>query len=133
MDTLSQRAEVAKTFALSKLYYVAQVLSLNEKYRKQIETSLSNFIFKGRHEKLKLSELENADQDGLGLPNIGVKSDCLLLRMLALLQENSFRLLGYWLRSFLRETGWGENFPAFAEIQFASHNLSKTFPLHKYM
>ena len=105
LDTLSQRAEVAKTFALSKLYYVAQVLSLNEKYRKQIETSLSNFIFKGRHEKLKLSELENADQDGLGLPNIGVKSDCLLLRMLALLQENSFRLVGYWLRSFLRETG----------------------------
>ena len=133
MDTLSQRAEVAKTFALSKLYYVAQVLSLNEKYRKQIETSLSNFIFKGRHEKLKLSELENADQDGLGLPNIGVKSDCLLLRMLALLQQNSFCLLGYWLRSFLRETGWGENFPAFAEIRPVSHNLSKTFPLHKYM
>ena len=134
MDTLSQRAEVAKTFALSKLYYVAQVLSLNEKYWKQIETSLSNFIFKGRHEKLKLSELENtADQGGLGLPNIGVKSDCLLLRMLALLQENSFRLLGYWLRSFLRETGWGENFPAFAEIRPASYNLSKTFPLHKYM
>ena len=133
MDTLSQRAEVAKTFALSKLYYVAQVLSLNEKYRKQIETSLSNFIFKGRHEKLKLSELENADQGGLGLPNIGVKSDCLLLRMLALLQENCFRLPGYWLRSFRRETGWGENFPAFAEIRPVSHNLSKAFTLHKYM
>ena len=63
LDTLSQRAEVAKTFSLSKLYYVAQVLPLNEKYRKQIETSLSNFIFKGRHEKLKLSELTKVDLD----------------------------------------------------------------------
>ena len=81
LDTLQQRVEVAKTFALSKLYYVAQVLPLSNKFRKRIESILSKFIFKGRQERLKLSELENSPkQGGLGLPNIGVKSDCLLLK-----------------------------------------------------
>ena len=99
MDTLSQRVEVAKTFALSKLYYVAQVLLLQRKYRERIEKSLSRFIFKGRHEKLKLSELENTpEKGGLGLPSIGFKADCLQLkqmcRMMSLPEENSYSMLG---------------------------------------
>ena len=44
LETLAQRVEVAKTFALSKLYYVAQVLPLSVKNRKTIECSLSMFI-----------------------------------------------------------------------------------------
>ena len=80
---LYQRVEVTKMFALSKLYYVAQVLPLPVKYRKRVEKSLSQFIFKGRHERLLLSELENSPlQGGLGLPNIGVKSDSLLLKQM---------------------------------------------------
>ena len=54
LETLYQRVEVAKTFALSKLYYVAQVLPLPIKYRKRVEKNLSRFVFKGRHERLKL-------------------------------------------------------------------------------
>ena len=74
---------MAKTFALSKLYYVAQVLPLPVKYRKQVNSSLSKFIFRGRHEKLKLDELENSyQQGGLGLPNIAVKADSLLLKQM---------------------------------------------------
>ena len=60
LETLAQRVEVAKTFALSKLYYVAQVLPLPNKYRKQVESSLSRFIFRGRHERLQLDELQNS-------------------------------------------------------------------------
>ena len=68
LDTLQQRVDVA------------QVLPLSNKFRKRIESILSKFIFKGRQERLKLSELENSPkQGGLGLPNIGVKSDCLLM------------------------------------------------------
>ena len=90
LETLSQRVEVAQTFALSKLYYVAQVLPLPTKFRRQIESSLSKFIFKGRHEKLRLSELENSpSQGGLGLPNIGVKSDCLLLKQMCRITGSS--------------------------------------------
>ena len=85
-----------------------------------------------------MSELENPpEQGGLGLPNIGVKSDCLLLkqmcRILTLPNENSFHWLGYWLGSFLRDTGWGENFPELAEIGPVSRKMSNKFPMHQYM
>ena len=65
---------MAKIFALSKLYYVAQVLPLPAKFTKKINSSLSKFIFRGRHERLQLDELQNSyEQGGLGLPNIAVK------------------------------------------------------------
>ena len=60
LETLGQRVDVSRIFALSKLYYVAQVLPLSTKHRKQIESSLSKFIFRGRHERLWLDELENS-------------------------------------------------------------------------
>ena len=56
-----------------------------------------------------------------------------MCRMLALHRENSFRFLGYWLGSFLKETKLGENFPQLAEISPVSHMMSKSFPLHQYM
>ena len=102
LETLSQRVEVVKIFALSKLYYVAQVLPLPYKFRSRIESCMSKFIFRGRHERLSLLELENdCEHGGLGLPNISAKADSLLLkqtlRMLSLPKEDSFRHLGYWL------------------------------------
>ena len=41
--------------ALSKLYYVAKVLPLPGEHRRKVESRLSGFIFRGRHERLKLS------------------------------------------------------------------------------
>ena len=138
LETLAQRVEVAKTFALSKLYYVAQVLPLPDKYRKQVDSSLSMFIFRGRHERLQLDELQNSyEQGGLGLPNIAVKADSLLLkqmcRMINLPDERSFHLLGYWLGSFLRDTDLGESFPELADLGPVSLTMSGRFPLHQYM
>lgn len=138
LETLSQRVEAAKVFALSKLYYVAQVLPLPTKHRKNVEKSLSKFIFQGRHERLKLSEIENTiEQGGLGLPNIAVKADSLLTkqmcRMISLPGNTSFRLVGYWMGGALSDTGWGEDFPQLADIGPVSHALSRDFPLHRYM
>ena len=101
---------------MSKLYYVAQVLPLSSKHRKQIESSLSKFISRGRHETLKLDELEKShEQGGLRLPNIGVKAASLLVnqmcRILSLPSEKSYHLLGYWLGGFLRDTGFEDSFP----------------------
>ena len=98
LDTLCQRVEVARTFALSKLYYVAQVLPLPNKYRKKVEQKLSSFIFCGRHERLSLTLLENTcKHGGLGLPNIAVKAECLLLkqttRILSKPDETTYRHL----------------------------------------
>ena len=81
---------------MSKLYYVAQVLPLPNKYRKKIEQKMSSFIFRGRHERLSLYELENTcKQGGLGLPNIAVKAECLLLkqttRILSKPNETTYR------------------------------------------
>ena len=136
LETLAQRVEVARIFALSKLYYIAQVLPLSVKYRKQIDSSLSKFIFRGRHERLRLDELENSyENGGLGLPNIAVKADSLLLkqmcRMLTLAGEGSFHLLGYWLGGFLRDTGFDESFPELADLGPVSQTMSRTFPLHQ--
>jgi hypothetical protein len=138
LETLSQRVEVAKVFALSKLYYVAQVLPLPAKQRKRVESSLSKFIFRGRHERLKLGEIENSiEQGGLGLPNIAVKADSLLTkqmcRMISLPGDTSFRLVGYWMGAALSDTGWGEDFPQLADIGPVSHTMSRDFPLHRYM
>ena len=41
LETLAQRVEMVKIFALSKLYYVAQVLPLPAKQRKRVESCLS--------------------------------------------------------------------------------------------
>ena len=53
--------------------------------------------------------------------------------MMNLTDEKSFRLLGYWLGGFLRETGRGENFPELANFGPVSFTMSGAFPLHKYM
>jgi hypothetical protein len=83
LETLSQRVQVVRTFALSKLYYVAQVLPLPGEHKRKVESRLSSFIFRGRHERLSLSELENTcEKGGLGLPNILVKADALLIRQM---------------------------------------------------
>jgi hypothetical protein len=137
LETLAQRVEVAKTFALSKLYYVSQVLPLPAKVAKKINSSLSKFIFRGRHERLQLDELENnCENGGLGLPNIATKADALLLkqmcRMLNQPDEESFRLLGYWLGGFLRETGFDDNFPELADLGPVSLIMTKG-SLHEYM
>ena len=138
LETLAQRVEVTRTFALSKLYYVAQVLPLPNKVRKKIDSSLSKFIFRGRHERLQLDELQNScEQGGLGLPNIAVKADSLLLkqmcRMMNLPGEKSFHLLGYWIGEFLRDTGLDVSFPELAALGPVSHTMSRAYPLHQYM
>ena len=138
LETLSQRVEVARTFALSKLYYVAQVLPLPGEHRRRVEKRLSSFIFRGRQERLKLSELENTcGNGGLGLPNLSVKADSLMMkqlcRMMTMENEDSFRMVGYWLGGFLQDTGLGENFPQLAEVGPVSHTMTRNYPLHQHM
>ena len=53
--------------------------------------------------------------------------------MLGLPEEDSFHFVGYWMGSFLQDTGLGTNFPQLAEVGPVSHTMSKRFPLHKHM
>ena len=71
------------------------------------------------------------------MPNLSVKADSLLMkqfcRILSLPNEDSFRMVGYWLGSFLQDTGLGENFPELAEVGPVSHTMTRHFPLHQHM
>ena len=101
-------------------------------------TPTLNFIFRGKNERLQLDELQNSyENGGLGLPNIGVKADALLLkqmcRMLTLPGEKSYNLLGYWLGWFLRDKGLGENFLELYDLGPVSQAMLARFPLHQYM
>ena len=133
LNTLQQRVAVAQTFALSKLWYVAQVLPLPQAVLKKIESSLSSFIFKGRHERLKLEEIENTVKEGgLGLTCVATKAECLLLRqslrILARTEENCFRHAGYWLGHALEEP-----FPQLKIMGPVNTQTDPRFPLHQTM
>ena len=54
-------------------------------------------------------------------------------RMLGLPEEDSYHLVGYWMGSFLQDTGLGASFPQLAEVGLVSHIMSKRFPLHQYL
>ena len=131
--TLQQRVTVLEKFALSKLWYVAQVLPLPYAVVKKIESKMSSFIFQGRHERLKLADLENSlERGGLNLTCVATKAECLLLRqslrILARPEETCSRHLGFWLGSKLEE-----HFPHLAQLGPSAPVLLPQFPLHRAM
>ena len=133
LGTLQQRVNVLQTFALSKIWYAAQVLPLPPQMVKKIESTASTFIFRGRHEKLKLAELENSHGGGgLGLVCVATKAECLLLRQsLRILQRvagSSRRHLSHWLGFLLQEP-----FPDLMNLGPVCQALIPRFPLHKAM
>ena len=128
--TLQQRVQVLQTFALSKLWYAAQVLPLPTNIVKKIESASSAFIFRGRPERLKLAELQNTkEKGGLGLVCVATKAECLLLRqsirIIAHPQADCFLHLGHWLGFALKET--------FPQLETCRQALPPGCPLHKAM
>ena len=103
---LSQKAMILKTYATSKLWYLAQVLPIPKAVVAEIEKKLGSFLWWGRLERLELSELTNPVQEGgLGLPNIQARCDALfikhLLRILSIDCHSRNHLL-YWVGLRLR-------------------------------
>jgi hypothetical protein len=111
-DSMSQRVEAVKTFAMSKLWYVCQVLPLPHTFAKKIESLTSSFLFQRKPERLKLAELcLPPERGGLGLPEVRSKADALRLKQLTrMLQKpeggsssgGSYRHLCYWLAPHLQ-------------------------------
>ena len=131
--TLQQRVTVIQTFALSKLWYVAQALPLPNAMVTKIESRMSAFIFRGRHERLKLAEIENdVKSGGLGLTCIATKSQCLLLRQALRILERPDKScshhIGYWLGHFLKDS-----FPHLEQLGPTTSSLKPRFPLHACM
>ena len=106
-DSMRQRVKALETFALSKLWYVCQILPLPSKYAKKIEKLTSSFLFQGKTERLKLMELcLPPDRGGLGVSEIRSRADALRLKQLLRMQDQaecgSYRHLCYWLAPVLR-------------------------------
>ena len=130
LPTLQQRVKVLQTFALSKLWFTAQVLPLPANMVKKFESASSSFLFRGRPERLKLAELQNSkERGGLGLVCVATKAECLLLRqsirILAQPSSDSFLHLGHWLGFALQDT--------FPQLEMCRRALLPRFPLHKAM
>ena len=128
--SLQQRVTVLQTFALSKLWYAAQVLPLPTNVVKKIESASSSFIFRGRPERLKLAELQNpVEKGGLGLVCVATKAECLLLRQsLRILERPASEChlhFGHWLGFALIKT--------FPQLEICRRELLPRFPLHKAM
>lgn len=101
LPTLNQRIQVIQTFALSKLWYLAQILPIPKKYLLEIEKIVRRFLWLGRLEHLPFEELHGPIREGgLNLVNIGAKCDSLYLKQtLRMLnsETNSKKHLSYWI------------------------------------
>ena len=108
LDTLQQRIEVLRSFALSRVYYVASILPLRQSLVKQFETLIGKFLWKGRILRVALEELKNGYLDGgLNLPCIGTMNRSLLasqcLRLINSGDQKSIAHLDYWMGPVLEE------------------------------
>lgn len=104
---LSQRTLVLKSFAMSKLWYLGQVLPVPEAVITEFEKRIRRFLWIGRIDKLPFAELSNpVKEGGLGLPNIEAKCDALFLKHLTrILSTDSHTRdhLLYWVGLRLRK------------------------------
>ena len=104
LDTLAQRVEVVKVFALSKVYYVASVIPINLTMVKKFEKEIGNFIWNrsGKILRVKFEEIKNSpEKGGLGLPCLASKGKALMLsQLLRLLKSGDIKSIGhigYWM------------------------------------
>ena len=83
LETLFQRAEVIRTFALSLVWYRAQVIPLTDRWAKSFESEIRLFLWKGQPMRNMLP-LETVclplGKGGLGIPYFRSKCDALLLK-----------------------------------------------------
>ena len=108
LPNLSQRAFLLKVFALSKIWYLAQVLPMPNNILREIEQKIQSFLWLGRLERLSLEELHvPLSEGGLGIPNILAKADSLFTRHLLRILENETPTrdhLMYWVGERMRDT-----------------------------
>ena len=108
LNTLSQRVEVLRVFATSKLWYKASALPLPRKFVKSFESLMGSFLWFGKLERLQLDEVKNPlCAGGLGLPCVSSKSDSLFLKQTCrlLMQSGSLQYshVRYWVGLHLRD------------------------------
>ena len=106
--TLSERAEVLSTFALSRLWYRAQVLPLTDFWAGRIESELRRFLWKGQQTR-NLLPYETVclpkNAGGLSVPFLRAKCEALLLRQFIrmLASRSSRKHIQFWCGGLLND------------------------------
>ena len=99
LDSLSQRIEVLKTFALSRLWYLGSALPIKKGMVKKIEKVCGKFIWNqsGRILRIKMEELKKPRlEGGLGMPCVSAMTDALLVRqMMRMLGSGDSKTIGH--------------------------------------
>ena len=108
LDTLQQRVEVIRLFALSRVYYVAAVLPIKSCMVKKFEALMGKFIWKfsGKILRISIDEIKNKKlEGGLNLPCLRSMSDSLLasqcIRMIKGGDMKYLHHLDYWMGELL--------------------------------
>ena len=104
LDTLQQRVEVIRTFALSRVYYVAAILPVKHSMVKKFESLMGKFIWNssGRILRVALDEVKNDKLlGGLKLPCLASMADALLfsqcIRLIRSGDKKTLQHFDFWL------------------------------------
>ena len=104
LPSLSAKIEVLKTFALSRLYYLASVLPVSKGISKKIETVMGKFIWNASGWLLRVAIDELKNRVGMGGLNlVCINSMCkslLLSQLLRLLKSSDTKTIdhvAYWI------------------------------------
>ena len=108
LDTLQQRVEVIRTFALSRVYYVAAILPVKVAMVKKFESLMGKFIwnFSGKILRIAIDEIKNGKlAGGLNLPCLASMADALLFsQCIRLIRSGDSRFVShlvFWLGDLL--------------------------------
>ena len=108
LDTLQQRVEVIRTFALSRVYYVAGILPVKPSMVKKFESLMGKFIWNssGRILRVALDEIKNEKSaGGLKLPCLSSMADALLfsqcIRLIRSGDRKTVQHFDFWLGDLL--------------------------------
>jgi exonuclease III len=106
LPTLSMRARVLEMFALSKLWYIAQILPLTRKHLVRTQAAAGAFLWRGSLERLPYQELHQpSNRGGLGLTHLATRAEALLAKQAChRISEggNPRAHISYWLGLSLR-------------------------------
>ena len=108
LDTLQQRVEVIRIFALSRVYFVAAILPVKPNMVKKFESLMGKFIwnYSGKFLRIALDEIKNGKlAGGLNLPCLATMADSLLfsqcIRLIRSGDSKSMNHLMFWLGDLL--------------------------------
>ena len=130
LDTLQQRVEVIRVFALSRVYYVAAILPVKPKMVKKFESLMGKFIwnFSGKVLRIALDEIKNdKSAGGLKLPCLASMADSLLfsqcIRLMNSGDKKSVQHFDFWLGDLLVDIvpGMGQTISSLHTPEYFGH------------